>query len=129
MYVWLCCGCAVAVLWLCCDSALSPGAFLGCWSYSLWNFGAFLHFFAIRIFRYFYFGPGSDSYGRYEHQPRSGYGGGGYSFYYLMSVMMLASYIRRMGSTPNGWDLGQFWHSLQNIDFWQGMMYATSTSI
>lgn len=71
---------------------------------------------------YFYFGPGSDSYGRYEHQPRSGYGGGGYSFYYLMSVMMLASYIRRMGSTPNGWDLGQFWHSLQNIDFWQGMM-------
>ena len=75
---------------------------------------------------YFYLGPGSHGHG-YQAYNNGGYGsygggGGGYSFYYLMSVVMLFSYLRRMGTTPYGWDINQFWHSLQNIDLWQGMM-------
>lgn len=74
---------------------------------------------------YFYLGPGSHGYGYQTARGGGGSyggGGGGYSFYYLMSCVMLFSYLRRMGNTPYGWDINQFWHSLQNIDLWQGMM-------
>eukprot|EP00041_Stephanoeca_diplocostata_P020913 m.478515 g.478515 ORF g.478515 m.478515 type:complete len:146 (-) comp21693_c0_seq2:496-933(-) len=53
-----------------------------------------------------------------------GYGGGGLNMYWLMSCAFLGSTVWRMGGggRPEGWSVGQFWHSLSNIDIWRGMM-------
>eukprot|EP00035_Acanthoeca_spectabilis_P031052 m.12299 g.12299 ORF g.12299 m.12299 type:complete len:296 (+) comp4530_c0_seq1:68-955(+) len=51
-------------------------------------------------------------------------GGGGVDFFWIMGAMMLASMVYRMGGggQPGGWNAGQLWHSLSNMNIWEGMM-------
>ncbi len=58
------------------------------------------------------------------------YGGGysglgaGWDLSFLIGAMMLASMVYRMGSSGGGWSVGQFVHSLRNMDMWQMMMFV-----
>lgn len=80
----------------------------------------------LMLYWYFYHGPGSHGYG-YGHGYRHEYGGygGGLDFYWYFGAAMLGSYIWRMGGggRPGGWSFDQLWHSLSNMDLFQGMMF------
>ena len=86
--------------------------------------------------------------GRYGSGSGSGYGGGGYGggygsgyggggggglfglgsgvdFSFLFGLAMLGSYVYRLGGggRPEGWTVGQFVHSVRNMDFFSMMMF------
>jgi hypothetical protein len=65
------------------------------------------------------FGGGYGSGGGYGYG-----GGGGFSFFWMISAVMLGSTAYRMGGggQPGGWSVGNLWHSLSNMNIWEGMM-------
>lgn len=50
--------------------------------------------------------------------------GSGVDLSFMLGAMMLASMVYRLGGggRPEGWSLGHFFHSVQNMDMWQMMM-------
>lgn len=69
-------------------------------------------------------GPGG---GYYDGDGGSGFFGlgSGVDLSFMLGAMMLGSMVWRLGggSRPEGWSLGQFFHSVQNMDMWQMMMF------
>ena len=59
--------------------------------------------------------------------PRSSWSGhgSGWDLGYTISVLMLLAMLKQLGTGPDGgWSVGQLVHRVQNMDFFQMMMFA-----